>query len=89
MRSNGLDHGGRTVGLRNAVGRLTMRNLFTQRLPSLPWQLPPYAAVFEKPTPVATPRLEQCFVGLRDVAFEQPASGLNSSVATVPKWVST
>ena len=89
MRSSRSDHGVRMDGLRSAVGRLTMQNLFSQRLPSLPWQQPPYAAVFERPKPMATPKLEQCFVGLRDVAFEQPASRLDSSVATVPKWVST
>ena len=89
LRSNGSDPGIRMDGLRSAVGRLTMRNLFSQRLPSLPWQQPPFAAIFERPKPMVTPKLEQCFVGLKDVAFEQPASKLDSSVATVPKWVST
>ena len=66
-----------------------MRNLFSQRLPNLPWQQHPFSAVLDKPRQLAKPRLEQCFVGLRDVAFEQPASCPGSSVASVPHWVST
>ena len=88
MKSRGMGTSGKTMDLRSTVGRLTMRNLFSQRLPTLPWQQPPFAAVLDKPRQLA-PRLEQCFVGLRDVAFEQPASCPSSSIATVPQWVST
>ena len=80
---------GKTMDLRSVVGRLTMRNLFSQRLPSLPWQQHPFSTVLDKLGQLAKPRLEQCFVGLRDVAFEQPSSCPSSSIASVPHWVST
>jgi len=69
LGSDGSDGKPNSKNYEDQVHRLTACNLFDFHKPKMPWEKAPFHDVFGKPKPlIAMPQLQQCFVGLQDVA---------------------
>ena len=69
LGSRGSDRKPNSQIYEDQVHRLTACNLFDFHQPKMPWEKAPFQDVLGKPKPlIAVPQLQQCFVGLQDVA---------------------